>query len=488
VSFKERSTTFFIYFLLFTHILACVRYWRGVTSELGDSIGIDVMQIRTKPTNHLMRLEPQMGFDTISLFGVGMISTKDDLAKFYNHLHEPLVKAGIDGVKVDVQSGVSAAGSGVGGGPHVAKIYTEAMENSVSKHFASVENGAVDTINCMCHSTENLYRYKVTAVARASDDFYPLRPESHSVHLVNVAYNSLFLGEICLPDWDMFHSKHKSAELHAAARAIGGSPVYVSDVPGEHNISLLKKLVLPDGSVLRAQLPGRPTRDCLFTDVGKDGKSALKIWNQNKGGVGVVGAFNVQGVAWNYNTNENEEINPFPEPVLASVKPYDVEPLRASNGPFAVWKYKSSTMEVLEDGETTIEYPLESRDWDLFTIAPLQNNGDVEWAPIGLGDMLNSGGALLYQSSLEEATTITNTTGDGYWRQTTTAIITTRGPGRFVAYCKPIPSNIIIDDGNESVPSELSFSYNEESGLLEFVLPNEKDEGRAHQVSVAWDR
>jgi raffinose synthase len=43
------------------------------------------------------------------------------------------------------------------------------------------------------------------------------------------------MGEITLPDWDMFHSKHKSAELHGAARAIGGCPIYVSDVPGEHN-------------------------------------------------------------------------------------------------------------------------------------------------------------------------------------------------------------------------------------------------------------
>ena len=25
------------------------------------------------------------------------------------------------------------------------------------------------------------------------------------VHLVNVAYNSVFIGEIALPDWDMFH-------------------------------------------------------------------------------------------------------------------------------------------------------------------------------------------------------------------------------------------------------------------------------------------
>lgn len=43
-----------------------------------------------------------------------------------------------------------------------------------------------------------------------------------------------------------------------------------SDKPGNHNFDLLRKLVLPDGSVLRAKLPGRPTRDCLFADPARD--------------------------------------------------------------------------------------------------------------------------------------------------------------------------------------------------------------------------
>ena len=78
-----------------------------------------------------------------------------------------------------------------------------------------------------------------------------------------------------------------------AARAVGGCSVYTSDRPKVHDFNLLRKLVLPDGSVLRAQLPGRPTRDCLFADVARDGKSALKIWNLNRVG-GVLGVFNLQ--------------------------------------------------------------------------------------------------------------------------------------------------------------------------------------------------
>ena len=79
------------------------------------------------------------------------------------------------------------------------------------------------------------------------------------------------------PDWDMFHSKHPAALLHATARAISGSGIYVSDKPGAHDFDLLRRLVLPDGSVLRPRHPGRPTKDILFADVLKDNKTLLKV-------------------------------------------------------------------------------------------------------------------------------------------------------------------------------------------------------------------
>ncbi len=52
----------------------------------------------------------------------------------------------------------------------------------------------------------------------------------------------------------------QAARLHAAARAVSGGAIYVSDKPGAQDFSLLRELVLPDGTVLRGQLPGRPTR------------------------------------------------------------------------------------------------------------------------------------------------------------------------------------------------------------------------------------
>ena len=44
---------------------------------------------------------------------------------------------------------------------------------------------------------------------------------------------------------------------------------------------VLRRLALPDGRVLRPAVPGRPTADCLFKDVMRDGGSLLKVSTVN---------------------------------------------------------------------------------------------------------------------------------------------------------------------------------------------------------------
>lgn len=114
-------------------------------------------------------------------------------------------------------------------------------------------------------------------MVRASDDFYPTNPASSHPHIAACVFNSMYIGALAQPDWDMFHSKHPAAEIHACARAVSGGAVYVSDYPGQHNFDVLRRLVLPDGSTLRALLPGRPTRDTIFKDVLRDNKSLCKV-------------------------------------------------------------------------------------------------------------------------------------------------------------------------------------------------------------------
>lgn len=62
--------------------------------------------------------------------------------------------AGLSGVKVDCQAGVGVIGSSLGGGGAIALQYHTALEDSIRNNFLGNH-----CINCMCHSTENLYRY-----------------------------------------------------------------------------------------------------------------------------------------------------------------------------------------------------------------------------------------------------------------------------------------------------------------------------------------
>lgn len=67
-------------------------------------------------------------------------------------LHD--LSAGLSGVKVDCQAGVGVIGSSLGGGGAIALKYHTALEDSIRDNFPGNH-----CINCMCHSTENLYRY-----------------------------------------------------------------------------------------------------------------------------------------------------------------------------------------------------------------------------------------------------------------------------------------------------------------------------------------
>ena len=71
-----------------------------------------------------------------------------------------------------------------------------------------------------------LNRMTDTAVARSSDDFWPRDPASHTTHVAVNAVNSLFMAALVQPDWDMFHSQHPAAVLHASARVVSSTPQF----------------------------------------------------------------------------------------------------------------------------------------------------------------------------------------------------------------------------------------------------------------------
>ncbi|EOA20025.1 hypothetical protein CARUB_v10000299mg [Capsella rubella] len=426
---------------------AITGYWGGVRP--GEEYG-SVMKY-PNATKGVVENDPTWKTDVLTLQGLGLVNPKK-VYKFYNELHSYLADAGVDGVKVDVQCILETLGGGLGGRVELTRQFHQALDASVAKNFP--DNGC---IACMSHNTDALYCSKQAAVIRASDDFYPRDPVSHTIHIASVAYNSVFLGEFMQPDWDMFHSVHPAAEYHASARAISGGPLYVSDAPGKHNFELLRKLVLPDGSILRCRLPGRPTRDCLFTDPTRDGVSLLKIWNMNKY-TGVLGVYNCQGAAWSSTERKNIFHQTKTDCITGSFRGRDVHSISEAstdpttwNGDCAVYSQSEGELCVMPYN-VSLPISLKIREHKIFTVSPISHLVDgVSFAPIGLVNMYNSGGAI---ERLR------------YEVEKMKVVMEVKGCGKFGAYSSVKPKRCIVES------NEMAFEYDSSSGLVTFELEN----------------
>ncbi|CAL5037067.1 unnamed protein product [Urochloa decumbens] len=457
---------------------AITGYWGGVRpGEAGTEHYRSSLQF-PKVSPGVVENEPGMKTDVLTLQGLGLVHPRA-VYRFYDELHAYLAAAGVDGVKVDAQCVLETLGAGHGGRVQLTRQYHQALDASVAKNFP--ENGI---IACMSHNTDALCCCKQTAVVRASDDFYPRDPVSHTIHIASVAYNSVFLGEFMLPDWDMFHSLHPAGDYHGSARAISGGPVYVSDAPGKHNFELLKKIALPDGSILRARLPGRPTKDCLFTDPARDGVSLLKIWNMNKF-TGVLGVYNCQGAAWSSVEKKNIFHHTGTDALTCAIKGSDVHHISEAstdpewNGDCAVYRHTSGDLVVLPNG-TALPISLKVLEHDILTMSPIKDFAPgFRFAPIGLVDMFNSGGAVegLTYHLLDGAKLLDSNGSTSGSEAVGLVCMEVRGCGRFGAYSSVRPRKCMMGS------SELEFSYDSSSGLVTLQLEAMPKE-RVHKIVV----
>nr|XP_034920266.1 probable galactinol--sucrose galactosyltransferase 2 isoform X1 [Populus alba]XP_034920267.1 probable galactinol--sucrose galactosyltransferase 2 isoform X1 [Populus alba] len=483
---------------------ALAGYWGGVKPAAAGMEHYDTALAYPVQSPGVLGNQPDIVMDSLAVHGLGLVHPKK-VFNFYNELHAYLASCGVDGVKVDVQNIIETLGAGHGGRVSLTRSYQQALEASIARNFP--DNGC---ISCMCHNTDGIYSTKQTAVVRASDDFYPRDPASHTIHISSVAYNTLFLGEFMQPDWDMFHSLHPAADYHGAARAIGGCAIYVSDKPGHHNFDLLRKLVLPDGSVLRAQLPGRPTRDSLFVDPARDGMrcvafsslhashlcfkhapfkililnimfcSLLKVWNVNKC-TGVVGVFNCQGAGWCKIEKKTRIHDTTPGTLTASVRASDVDCIAQVaganwDGETVVYAYKSGELVRLPKG-ASMPVTLKVLEYELFHFCPINEiTSNISFAPIGLLDMFNTGAAV-EQVEIQMASDKSPEHFDGVVSSelttslsesrspTATIALKVRGCGRFGAYSSQRPLKCTV--GNVFT----DFNYDSATGLVTLTLP-----------------
>lgn len=231
----------------------------------------------------------------LPLGGKMTVVGKDDVHKFYNDFYKFLSDSGIDGVKTDAQfmtdTWVSAKAR-----RELITEYLDAWTISSLRHFS------IKSISCMSQTPEILFysqlpRNRPTILCRNSDDFFPEIPSSHPWHIWTNAHNSLFTQHLnILPDWDMFQTVHDYSGLHAAARCVSGGPIYITDVPGQHNIDLINQMtgVTPRGKtvIFRPNVLGRS----IDQYVGYHDDSLLKVGcyhGRAVTGTPILGVFNI---------------------------------------------------------------------------------------------------------------------------------------------------------------------------------------------------
>ena len=399
---------------------AFLGYWGGVD---GDSLpGYGVRDVGRSFSSAILSMNPQLNTQWWG-HAVGVVPPQD-IGKFYNDYHRRLKDQGVDGVKVDNQSMIEGVAAGFGGRVAMTRAYRQALEASVARHF----DGRL--INCMANAMETYYCSPRSTDMRTSIDFWPTKPETHGQHLYCNAQAGLWFGQFMRPDWDMFQSAHAMGSFHAAGRAVSGGAVYVSDTPDAHDFSVLRKLVLSDGSVLRADDVGRPTRDCLFADVTRD-SVLLKVFNYNRD-CAVIGVFNA-----NYHRNEADQ-----KVLEGAVSPSDAPGLEGEE--FVAFAHQDNRLWRCKRGAREPVKLAEGK-WEIVSFAPV----DHGVAALGLADKFNSTGAVMTKK----------------WNKDGSYSVALRDGGEFVAWAEAPPQAV------ECEGKPVTFKHEAASGRLLATLP-----------------
>jgi raffinose synthase len=338
-----------------------VGYWGGI--DPGALPGYDAQAVPRSFGQGLLQVQPQANHQFW-----GQLVTRPSAAgirRFYDDYHGLLAKEGVDGVKVDSQAVLEGVANGAGGRVALTASYRAALEDSVHRHF----HGRL--INCMSHGSETWYLPSASNLNRGSNDFWPNDPATHGQHLWTNAAVGLWFGAFQQIDWDMFHSQHAMGWFHAAARAVSGGPVYVSDKPGAHDPAVLRAVAMSGGRVPRALDAGRPGRSSLY-----GGTPLLTVVNRNRHG-DVVGVFHREQTG---------------SPVTATIggdelptSPDDTSPDDTSPDDIAAYGFRSR--QVARGG---LVLTLAPQEWEVVTLSPITEG----LAIFGLAQLLNPGGAI----------------------------------------------------------------------------------------------
>ncbi|KAL2934910.1 Stachyose synthase [Bienertia sinuspersici] len=444
--------------------------WGGVRPQTSH-LNVSVMPCKLSPG--LAGTMDDLAVDKIVEGGIGLVQP-DQAYELYDSMYSYLSNAGITGVKVDVIQALEYVSEQFGGRVDLAKKYYDGLSKSLEKNF----NGC-NLLSSMEQCNDFLFLgTKQISMGRVGDDFWFQDPNGdpngvfwlQGVHMIHCSYNSLWMGQILHPDWDMFQSDHICAEFHAGSRAICGGPIYVSDSLGDHDFDLLNKLVYPDGTIPRCQHFALPTRDVLFKNPLFDQQSILKIWNFNKYGA-VIGAFNCQGAGWDRDDRRIKGYKQCYKTMEGFIHVKDIEWDQTLQGidmsyaeEFVVYLHQSNSLHLVTPESDPIHVVLDPSTFVLFSFVPIKRLGQVvKFAPIGLTNMFNSGGTI-QELEFEESS----------------AKMKIKGGGNLLAYSNEAPKNCIVNG------VEVEFEWSNHHNKLVFILPWIEEAGGVSQVIVRY--
>ena len=185
----------------------------------------------------------------------------------------------------------------------------------------------------------------------------------------------------------------------------------------------------------------------------------LKIWNMNKH-TGVMGVYNCQGAAWNSVERRNTFHQTNSEAITGHIRGRDVHLISdvasGSNwdGTVALYSHGTGDITILPYN-AALPVSLKVLEHEIFTVTPVKVlEPGFNFAPFGLIDMFNAGGAidgLKYNVKEEESSS-------------TVVTMEVKGCGRFGAYSSVKPRKCIVGS------SVVEFGYDVVSGLVTLSL------------------
>ena len=148
----------------------------------------------------------------------------------------------------------------------------------------------------------------------------------------------------------MFESHNTDAEFHAAARAISGGPIYITDTPGKQKFEVLWPLIDKNGRILRADQPVMLTEDCLFQVQDNKPVKAFSV----TGETGLLAAFNAADS----------------DRVIGTFSANDIDGLKGES--FAIFEFYSKEITIVHRTET-LPLDLKRMQCKYFNVVPLKN-------------------------------------------------------------------------------------------------------------------